>query len=174
MFIIVFIYLLSTKLFPDQRGIRLLIGVAFLAFIILQGWYYIFMLLGKLWFITLIVLGFFWLALFGLRGGSKTSARGVPRGVTDGILAKLYKAGKDRAMGVTAVELSTLQADIDTLRNTEKGSHGIDEITKRINSMLLQIQGDPIKYGLNANQTKAMREEYNKICMQKGIKPPKT
>ncbi len=92
-FIIVFIYMLSNKLFSQHKGLRILIAVAFFALIILQGWYYLFMQLGKLWYLGLIILGFFWLLLYGLRGGigggQGRTGTGVGGGITGGLLSRI-------------------------------------------------------------------------------------
>lgn len=94
-FILVFIFMLTNKIMKDHKGLNLLLSVAFFAFIILQGWYVWFMLLGKIWFVALIILGFFWLALYGLRpggisgGGGSGGAPGRSGGLIGQALARV-------------------------------------------------------------------------------------
>jgi len=101
-FIIVFIWLLSNKMFPGHKGLKVLIAFAFYAFIIMQGWYYLFLILSKMWYVGLVILGFFWLALYGLRGGAKGGGGGAQArdaSVFGGLGAALGKRAKARVTG---------------------------------------------------------------------------
>jgi hypothetical protein len=113
-FIIIFIYMLSNKLFGHHKGLRILIAVAVFAFIILQGWYYFFMNLGELWYIGLIILGFFWLILYGLRGGigggGAQSRAGDGSESKGGIAHKLVKRLKHQVTG----DVNRVEREIDT------------------------------------------------------------
>lgn len=172
-FIIVFIFLLSNKLFGGHKGLKILISVAFFAFIILQGWYYWFMQLGKIWYIGIIILGFFWLLLYGLRGGIGGSggaqARAGGASKASSILTQTIAALRDKATGVTGSTLQMLETDLDILRSTPPGAHGIDEITNRINGTMREIRGNLPLYHLNKGRFDELRKEYIQIAKEKGI-----
>lgn len=174
-FIIIFIFLLSNKLFGGHRGLKVLLSIAVFAFIILQGWYYMFMFLGKIWYIALIILGFFWLVLYGLRGGIGGGGGGGAQARTykigpSSILTQAIHALKDKALGVTGVQLEMLLADIETLRNTPEGAHGVDEITSRIDATIMEIRSNLPKYAMNRSDFEKIKKEYRRICKEKGLK----
>jgi len=72
-FIIIFIYLLSNAVMKEHKGLRLLISVGILAFIILQGYYSWFVTISKFWFFGLIFLGFFYFIIARRGGGGAKS-----------------------------------------------------------------------------------------------------
>lgn len=65
-FVIVFIYILTSRWMYEHKGLRILIAVAAMAFIVLQGFYNYFVIFSQWWFVGLLVLGVFWF-LFGRR-----------------------------------------------------------------------------------------------------------
>ena len=77
-FIILFVFIL-TRTLPflgggaqgdkAHQGLRLLLSVAFYAFIIVQGWYSIALVLAKFWFVVIIVLAGLWYFVRGHFGG---------------------------------------------------------------------------------------------------------
>jgi len=138
LFIIVFVYLLSNKLFAHQKGLRVLLAVAIFALIILQQWYFLFMQLGKMWYFGLIILGFFWLLLYGLRGGigGQARARGEEEGggMTNSLLSRIKK-------DVTG-ETKALEHEIDMALNevkiVEEAVRGGDTQAWRMAATLLE------------------------------------
>jgi len=172
-FILLFVYIVSGAVGTLRaRGFRIIIAVAVFAFIILQGWYHFFLMLGRLWLYVIIFLGFIWVLIHTFTGRGGDNGGGGAKGRTgdSGIFSALTKAAKDEVLGVVKVQLQTLEADIATLRNTPKGSHGINDISARINGMLLEMQGNPQKYGLHMGKVNEMRKAYMEICREKGIK----
>ncbi|UCD02941.1 MAG: hypothetical protein JSV63_04120 [Candidatus Aenigmatarchaeota archaeon] len=86
-FILVFIYIISSAVgtFRETKKFRILIAVAVFAFIILQGWYHFFLILGQLWLLVLVILGVFWIILHTFVGGaSGGGARSRVAGVEGG------------------------------------------------------------------------------------------
>jgi hypothetical protein len=79
-FIIVFIYLLSNAVMKEHKGLRILISVGILAFIILQGYYSWFVTISKFWFFGLIFLGFFYFIVARRGGGAKGMTLGSEKG----------------------------------------------------------------------------------------------
>ncbi len=71
LFIIVFIYILTSRWMGEHKGLQILIAVAVYAFIIFQGLYNSFVFLSKYWLIGLIILGFIWLVFRPRGGGAK-------------------------------------------------------------------------------------------------------
>ncbi|MBN2330722.1 MAG: hypothetical protein JXC85_02805 [Candidatus Aenigmarchaeota archaeon] len=124
-FIIIFIYLLAHRYFPDHRSLNILLSLAFFAFIILQGWYYFFMILGQLWYIVIILLGFLWMALFGLLGKGKSGGGGQARtggsgGMFDGVLGA---AGKRLKVQMSS-ELKDHESRLEALLKSMAGLIG--------------------------------------------------
>jgi hypothetical protein len=148
LFIIVFIYMLSNKLFSHQRGLKILVSVAFLAFIILQGWYYLFAMLGRIWYIALIILGFFWLALYGLRGGIGTGGGGGAHARDAGTFGGLGSALGKRALArVTGREHRLLEEiklaldEVDALVSAaRKGQSGAWRMAPGLMSRLHELR----------------------------------
>ncbi|MCD6496149.1 MAG: fatty acid desaturase [Candidatus Aenigmarchaeota archaeon] len=121
LFILLFVYIISSALgtFRENTKFRILIAVAVFAFIILQGWYGFFMMLGKLWLYVIVLLGFFWILMHtfvGSRGsgdGRARTAESLGRaGIGGSILARV---GKD-----IRGETKNLEKEIDMSLNELK------------------------------------------------------
>ncbi len=124
-FIIIFIYLLAHRYFPDHRSLNILLSLAFFAFIILQGWYHFFMILGQLWYIVIIILGFLWIALFGLLGkggggGGAQARSGGGKSMFDGVIGD---AGKRLKVQMSS-ELKDHQTRLEALLHSLEGLIG--------------------------------------------------
>ncbi len=101
-FIIIFVYIVSTALSLKSRGIKMLIAVAVFAFIILQGWYHMFMMLGQMWLFVIVILGFFWVLVYTFKGKKqeahgRTGVAGAA-GAAGSIFARIAKnvSGEER------------------------------------------------------------------------------
>ncbi|MBN1896814.1 MAG: hypothetical protein JW789_03770 [Candidatus Aenigmarchaeota archaeon] len=173
-FIIIFIYIIAGTVGQFNRGIRLLVAMAVFAFIILQGWYGFFISLSKMWLIIIVLLGFLWMLLhtFVGRGRGEGTAKGRTGGHDGFKIAGIDVGGAvwNKLTGTTGVQLETLKADIDTLESTPVGMHGIDEMTSRINGKLLELRGDPAKYGLDKGKVDKLMHRYMDLCKKKGVK----
>jgi hypothetical protein len=176
-FIIVFVYLLSNKLFSEHKGLRILLAVAVFALIILQQWYYLFMQLGKLWYLGLIILGFFWLFLYGLRGGkSSGNAQSRTGGIAGGLLGGL---GSERLMkklaGAESSQAQLIRDKINVLKGMEPGHHGmadlISEIATDIQTFAAEtsVGNKPI-----FSEVGKLYDEFQSTCKQKHKQVPKS
>jgi len=79
-FLILFIYVGSRAIFSGHKGINLLIGVAVLAFIIIQGWYPVILWVGEFWFAILPLLFIFYLITRRHANGGGGGMSGVGKG----------------------------------------------------------------------------------------------
>lgn len=77
-FIIVFIYILSYRVMPHHKGLRLIIAVVVYAFIIISGYYNWFVFLSSYWLLGLVLIGFLYL-LLGRGGGGEGGGGGAKR-----------------------------------------------------------------------------------------------
>jgi len=95
-FIVLFIFIVSSSISPN-RGFRALISVAVFAFIIMQGWYYLFAMLGKFWLYLLVFLGFIWILIHTFVGRGKEEGGGAKgRSLGGGLVGKaMSRIGKD-------------------------------------------------------------------------------
>lgn len=155
LFIIVFVYLLSNKLFGTHKGLRVLLAVAIFALIILQQWYFLFMQLGKMWYFGLIILGFFWLILYGLRGGiggAQARAGGDGGG---GITSGLVK----RIMSDVKGETKNLEKELDMALGQVKI---VEEAAKRGDNQAWRMAADALA------KLHALRREYLDILRGPG------
>jgi hypothetical protein len=123
LFIILFIFILSSSVSPN-RGFRALLSIGVFAFIILQGWYYFFAMIGELWLYLLIFLGFIWILVHtfvgrssGGEGGAKARSGG---GTFSGVLGD---AGKRLKVQMSS-ELSDHQKRLEALLHSLKGLIG--------------------------------------------------
>lgn len=181
-FIIVFIYLLAHKLFPTHRGLNILISVAFFAFIILQGLYQWFMMLGKIWYIALIILGFFWLALYGLRGGIGGPGGGQGRafgmgggggGLTGRIMGRVIK----KATGAEKATLDLIETQLALFKTLQPGNRDIGKVSYDISTALSQywqeIQlGGGIPDPTSLHKYKKLIAEYKRLAREKKAAVP--
>ena len=178
-FIIVFIYLLSNKLFGHHRGLKILISVAFFAFIILQGWYHLFIMLGNIWYIALIILGFFWLALYGLRGGigGGGGGGGQARSFGGGLAGKVMARVIAKATGAEKAELSMVEAQLNLFDSLKPGDRDIGKVSADVAAALQQLWRS-IELGGGVPDPTVIRDynhfvdRYKKICKQKNTSVP--
>ncbi len=127
-FIILFIYILSNSILKGgglTQGLRFLIAVSVYAYIIISGWYYIFLPLSEIWFVIIIILGFLYLIIrhFGGEGSGKMpaiSSKAIPLYVTKKAKKFGGKIGLEKAI---EDRLNNLRGVLEQL---EKPSEGTD------------------------------------------------
>ncbi len=70
-FVILFIHMLSKQVAENiDAKFRIMIAMAIFVFIVVQGWYHFLLILSRMWFISIIVLGGLWAFLnMGLKRG---------------------------------------------------------------------------------------------------------
>ncbi len=125
LFIILFIFILSSSVSPN-RGFRALLSIGVFAFIILQGWYYFFAMIGELWLYLLIFLGFIWMLVHtfvGRRSDQSGGAKGRS-GEGGGMLAGIMgDAGKRLKVQLTS-ELGDNEKRLEALLKSLEGLIG--------------------------------------------------
>lgn len=158
-FIIIFIYLLAHRYFPDHRSLNIILSLAFFAFIILQGWYHFFMILGQLWYIVIIILGFLWIALFGLLGKGSggggaqgRSGMGLSQKVTGRVWARV--SGQEKAL------VQAIEADLSLLKQMSPDDKDVGEVSGRIYQQLQQL------YSLTSVAGLKVGKEYDRLLKE--------
>jgi hypothetical protein len=68
-FLILLIYFMSEAIIREHAGMRVLLGVAVYLFIIFYGWYHYALIISKLWFISIIILGGLGIFIHRMTGG---------------------------------------------------------------------------------------------------------
>ena len=113
-FLIVFIYIL-TQAFPgvgNNRGLRLLVAIAVFIFIIINGFYPLFLWLSDIWFIAIVIIGLIWFFIKGQLGKGGGKGGGMPSvgaGGSTGILSQIGRRVVKEAKG----EIKRLEGEVD-------------------------------------------------------------
>lgn len=138
-FIILFIYILSAKVVSHtgepHKGLRLLVAISVYIFIIMQGWYTIFVSLSRVWYMILILLlGFWWFfkGHGGGRGGSLPNIKGKGSGLLEAV------------------------KDVKTLSGLEKAAAELE-------SLLVGIKDDIIEQSARGLETGELQREFNRV-----------
>ena len=170
-FIIIFIYLLARRYFPDHRGLNLLISIVFFAFIILQGWYHIFMMLGQIWYIAVMILGILWVFLYGLLGKkNKPGAQGRTGLGVGGLLGKRAWA---RVSGQEEALVKAIEADLDLLSKMSPDDKEIGEVSGRLYQQIQQLYSLTSIGGLKVGKAyDKLLKEYHNIMKKMKISSP--
>jgi len=122
-FIILFIFIVSSSISPN-RGFRALISVAVFAFIIMQGWYYLFATLGKFWLYLLVFLGFIWILIHTFVGRSKEEGGGGAKGRVGGAFDGIIGGAASRLKVQMSQELRDDETRLDALLKSLEGLIG--------------------------------------------------
>jgi hypothetical protein len=146
-FIMIFIWELSGFVFKDKKKYNLLISIAFLIFIIMQGWYSLALVLSEFWFIVIIILGGFALFMHKFTGG-KSSGGGASSAFINEIknraAAKLGKQAT-KSMGLRSDAEKFLDKIDDKLEKNNYNLNCLTEQEKEILSMRLGIPASAIE-----------------------------
>lgn len=172
-FIVIFIYIISGTVGAFTRGIRILVAMAVLAFIIIQGYYYYFILMSKMWLFVIIFLGVLWMIMhtFVGRGGGGGKARALGGEGGGGPLGRAFSLARRKALGKERDEIRSIKDDLALLGNLPKGSHGVDEVSGRILANLNTLRADSAFFGVSTAKDYAkLRNEYNRVANKKNVK----
>lgn len=96
-FIVILVWMIMER-FSKHRGLSILIGIAVLAFIVLNGWYNFFAYLSRFWIIIVVIIGAF-MAFFSFRGrkeGGGAATKGRMGGIGSQLTKRLYR----KAIGI--------------------------------------------------------------------------
>ncbi|MEE9323654.1 MAG: hypothetical protein V3U72_03840 [Candidatus Aenigmarchaeota archaeon] len=138
LFIIVFIYILTSRWMGEHKGLQILIAVAVYAFIIFQGMYNWFVFLSQYWIIGLIILGFIWL-VFRPRGGGGAQGKTLGAAAGGGILSKAFQ--QVNPVGGFRTDFDLLKTKIVTIYELTMNKGSKDQQTQN----LLNEADDEIK-----------------------------
>lgn len=118
-FIILFVYFLSDAVSENHKGLRILVGVGVFIFIILQGWYHIFLYVSKFWFFSIIILGglFVFIHKMGVRGGAEERGQTATK---TGLLPKAVKKFEKELRREDQRELEACRKETDRLIDLRK------------------------------------------------------
>ena len=134
-FIILFIYFLSEFVISEHKGLRLLVGVTAFIFIIISGWYPLFLVLSEIWYIATIILVGFWIFLKRLKGGGKKGSGDFSLGnkASGGIIGevnkRLNKKIKKRTLGAFGLMTEAETAVWKIEKKLEKNHFDVSSLT---------------------------------------------
>jgi len=165
-FIIVFIFVI-TRTIPiinlgDHKGIRLLMSLAIYAFIIINGWYSLALVLARVWFVLIIVLFGMWFFIgkhFGdnQRGGATARLPGIGGSLRDAVFGqkeldprRIFANRKllEDEIKVYRAQLNELEHYVKTLsdpKERDRVNGDISQLKKEI-SRLEHIKKQGLKY----------------------------
>lgn len=176
-FLLLFVYIASGSVLrrgtAGVKGIRLLIGLGLLVYIVISGLYPVFLWLGELWFVVIFILAFFYFLVHHW-GGDKVAGGAMP-GAGGGLagLTKGVSAGRalKKVTGMEGAQAAHIEAQIELLENTPKGSHGMESLVARISAELKAFGGETSFLGQSvASDYKRLFERFKKACKEKNAK----
>jgi len=156
-FIVILVWMVMER-FSKHRGLSILIGIAVLAFIILQGWYSFFAYLSRFWILIVVIIAAF-MAFFSFRGkkeGGVTKTRAIagilPSG--GGFGREIMKVALKKVSGQIGDKIRLIEGNLDSLENMiKKYKHGTsaqkDEVAKAFSEI----------YTLTYNEIQALRQD---------------
>jgi len=146
------------------KGLRLLLSVAVLVAIIIQGYYPMMLWLSDLWFLLLplIFVLFFIIRHFGHGGGGMPRSGGGMLGFTKRVLSKMDAERN--------AEAKSLEAQIKELEISPLGSHGRLEKSGSIAQQLEDFRSKTNVYGSNAlSDYDRLFKLYKKACEKQNL-----
>jgi len=113
-FIVILVWMIMDR-FSSHRGLSILVGIAVLAFIILNGWYNFFAYLSRFWILIVVIIGAF-MAFFSFRG--KREGGAATKGRMGGIGGQLSKRLYRKAIGVEKELEDEVVRGIETVKSS--------------------------------------------------------
>jgi uncharacterized membrane protein YhaH (DUF805 family) len=138
-FIVLLIYIIMRR-FSDNRGLSILVGVAVLAFIILQGWYTFFAYLSRFWILILVILGFIWTFFYHKEKKAGEGGKGRTVSTFDRLGQQLMGRAYRDLTGVT----KEIEGKVERAIEAVKGS------------------SDTVEFSENRTSAEVMLEEYRR------------
>jgi len=126
-FIVLLIYVIMRR-FSDNRGLSVLVGIAVLAFIILNKWYTFFAYLSRFWIFILVVIGFILMWFYHKEKGPAETGKGRAVGRMGGLGGQITKRLYKKAMGIE----KELEGEVERAINAVERSRGGVETTEAI------------------------------------------
>jgi len=184
-FILLFIYILSNFIFRggemQSRGLRILVSVAIYMFIIVGGWYSLFIALSRIWWIVIILLAGLWIFVRHFTGGGGGSgAMPSATGKKQYVLSRLKKGG-----GQTSLEnkiddrIQTMEGIVEEIKKPKQGSDigilinrylTVKNETEALIDQLDSMLGWPAKEAITKKFKKKMSELTQKFKKETNLK----
>ena len=118
-FIILFIYILSNFIVKGgktgPRGLRILIAITIYMFIVIGGWYSIFVMVSKIWWIVIILLFGFWIFVVHIAGGGESGKGAMPPVGRRGLLGHISTKFREK-VGRNAIKYLKLESAKDRVQ----------------------------------------------------------
>lgn len=175
-FILLFVYIVSGAVGALRaKGFRILIAVAVFAFIILEGWYHFFLVIGRLWLYVIIFLGFIWVLIHtftGRGGGEGGNAKARTGGGSIG--GALTKRIKNQMTGkVNSVKNALERALVVAEGIIGRVNHGDTQAYRGISAAIMSVEEALKAYreivsveGFTGGDYKQMEERANEIIQK--------
>ncbi|MCK5023335.1 MAG: hypothetical protein KAS04_04130 [Candidatus Aenigmarchaeota archaeon] len=187
LFLIIFIYILTSIWMSEHKGLRILVGVAVCAFIILQGMYEWFIILSKYWFFGLIALGAFWF-ITGKRNRGASGGGGAQgftsKGKKGGLFSDIQKRLKGQITGEFKQREQMIMALLDQIEDAlKKAGGGIEDVDNiigggggammmmsRVYQLIMDLRQDGAIMGFPESRITKLIKRYNVVAHKLGTK----
>ena len=166
-FIILFIYIISNVLVKGDgvkgpQGLRILVSVAIYMFIVIGGWYSLFVVVSKIWWLVIILLAGFWIFVRHYFGGSSKGSGGMPSAIITGIKKELSEKMLDKFLEKARLQSKGRRIDRETKSTINKiidkrNIKGINSLTEPELLIYLSVHGVDVKS--KDDMQKALRSE---------------
>ncbi|NIO19278.1 MAG: hypothetical protein GTN76_00650 [Candidatus Aenigmarchaeota archaeon] len=140
--------------FSKHRGLSILIGIAVLAFIILNGWYNFFAYLSRFWIVIVVIIGVF-MAFFSFRGKRAGGGGGAIAGAGGrGFGSKVLEVAWKKITGQIPDKIRLIEGNLHSMENMiKKYKHGDraqkDEVAKAFSEI----------YSMTYKEIQALRQD---------------
>jgi len=149
------------------KGLRLLLAVAVLVAIVIQGYYPLILVISDIWFLLLPLI-FIIFFIIRHRGGG-----GGGGGMSGAGGGGLVKAIMRKASGVEKARADEIRARIQRLENTAPGTHGVDQMVGEIADELRTFLKESIHIGtFSTSEYDKLFSAYKKACASAGTNIP--
>ncbi len=128
-FILLFIYILTNFILKGEgkpQGLRILVSVAIYMFIVVGGWYSLFIAVSRLWWIIIILLVGFWIFVRNYTGGESQSTGRMGTSALPGIgkygIEKLKGGGKTNVEKRIADRIKIMKGILKEIKKPKAGT----------------------------------------------------
>jgi len=163
-FLVVFVYILTSRWMGEHRGLKILISVAVYAFIILQGYYSFFVMFSKYWLFGLLILGGLWMVFRPGRGGGGGGAAHPKALGRVGAVERIGERIRKEISGEEQRRVDLIKNHINQLRNMQPGTHAYGEMYFDTEKELQLLEKDVRDTDITGiGSTKFGGKEYEKL-----------
>ena len=182
LFILIFIYILTTRWMSEHAGFRILVAVAVYAFIIFQGYYDWFVMASKFWLFMLVILGAVWFVFRpkAPEGGGGAKGKALGGGIMDDLKRRFkgeitgeFKQREEMIMAMLKqIEDAMKKAggNITDIDNVLGGGGGAMIMMARIYQMIWDLRRDEQIMGFAGPRVLKLIKRYNHVARALGAK----